>query len=58
MKSQRLFYFGVSIIVACLFVFLWKFITAQRLVSPVFLPAPRSRLGFARARHALWSADD
>ena len=40
MKPQRLFYFAASIIVACLFVLLWQFITAQRLVSPVFLPAP------------------
>ena len=53
MKSQRLFYFGVSIIVACLFVFLWKFITAQRLVSPVFLPAPdRAWASLARGMHS------
>ena len=42
MKKQlrRALWLAASILVACGFVLLWKFVTDQRYVSPVFLPGP------------------
>ncbi|MBF2714137.1 ABC transporter permease subunit [Agrobacterium vitis] len=41
-RSERIIWLAVSVCVGALLVLLWQWITAQRLVSPVFLPGPAS----------------
>lgn len=40
MTMRRAGWLAASVLVACAFVLLWKFVTDQRYVSPVFLPGP------------------